>query len=81
MNTLKEHLENWNDFDGAAYSLGLSLGVFQENQSFQELKYVFWTNNPLGNMLHEMLEELVKTEILIKNEDDQYKWNNDQKEY
>lgn len=81
MKTLKEYLQNWNDFDGAMYYLGLSLGIFKQEQTFPELKDIFWTNNLVGNTLNEILENLVSAGILIENEDGQYKWNNNQKEY
>jgi hypothetical protein len=38
-------------------------------------KHVFWSNNPLGNALHAILDRLVEIEALELNDDVQYRWN------
>jgi len=42
-----------------------------------EAKWIFWTDNPIGNMLHSILEILVEAGVLEKNEDEQYRYNPD----
>jgi hypothetical protein len=76
---LHERLRDWTDFDRAEYELGAILGMFQENPrdsggAFRQFKWVFCSNNPLGNALHEMLEHLAKIGVLERN-DDGYRWN------
>lgn len=54
----------WSDWDGAEYELGVMLGIFnREAQPFQTVKHLFWTDNPVGNALHECLEKLVAAGI------------------
>ena len=77
---LKESLKEWKDWDIAAYQLGLCLGIFDENTEihcFQtNLKHIFWSNTILGNKLHELLQGLVKINVLEWNEDEcQFRWN------
>jgi len=82
-------MTEWNDWDGAAYVLGLSLGLFNKETHpyMRDLKHVFWTANPIGEALHKCLEELVRAGILLgTNADDddehdpecaslKFKWN------
>jgi len=77
LTTLQESLSDWTDFDGAAYILSLHLGIFNEAEHdfCTTVKWVFWSNNSLGNMLYDMLETMAKEGILEVNEDQQYRWN------
>ncbi len=72
----RDELKDWNDFDGAAYVLARALGIMDETVVFQtDAKHVFWSNNPLGNALNEMLEQLVVAGVLEKRDDHQYRWD------
>jgi hypothetical protein len=67
-------IEEWTDWDGAAFSLGVTLGFWSDTDvdplSFRvKNKHVFWTNNKLGNSLYEILNELVKVGVLEKREE------------
>ncbi len=75
--TLKVLLGEWTDWDGAAYSLGVSLGLIPDTQGRGAPKGVFWSNHPTGMMLYAMLDELVKHGVLEKRDepDFQYRWN------
>jgi hypothetical protein len=72
--TLKECFENERDFDVAMYELGAMLGFWPEVDwqnreswlQYNERKWIFWSNNPVGNHLSKMLEELVEMGALIK---------------
>lgn len=78
METLKEKLSEWTDIDYAAFCLAQRLGLMNLDVRFQlEAKHVFWTNNPVGNTLYSMLEQLAELEFLEYREepDLQYKWN------
>lgn len=47
------------DWDVASYGLALSLGVIPNGVEFSpDAKFVFWTNNPLGSTLHDILIKL-----------------------
>jgi len=78
---LKKKLAQWHDWDGAAYELGIALGIFDaEKHPFQtKTKHVFWTNNPVGNALHDCLNRLVSAGVLERQEPDsgdiQFRWN------
>ena len=69
-------LAKWTDWDGAAYVLGCSLGLF-EDQDFGQVKAVFWTDHRLGNGLHHALLALVSAGVLERREepDEQFRWN------
>jgi len=74
---LKDLLVDWTDIDVAAYQLALCLGLMSANINLGKAKHVFWSNNPIGNMLYRILEELVQEKILEKRDepDYQYRWN------
>ena len=76
MVTLKELLADWSDFDAAAHSLAQVLGIIPQGVPMRAHKNVYWSNNSLGNMLHEQLEKLASEGILEKREepDSQYRW-------
>ncbi|WP_212840146.1 hypothetical protein [Catellatospora sp. IY07-71] len=73
---LADALADWTWSDQAAYALGRTLGLFTD-ATFAQVKYVFWTDNDLGNGLHEALGALVHAGVLQQNpdEDDQYRWS------
>ncbi|MFI2736622.1 hypothetical protein [Streptomyces sp. NPDC018711] len=74
---LSEGLAGWTDWDGAAFVVGRSLGIFEESVTFTQVKSVFWTDNPLGNALHEVLLQLVAAGVLERREepDEQFLWS------
>ncbi|MFD5323518.1 hypothetical protein [Streptomyces sp. NPDC127092] len=73
-----KQLADWTDSDGAAYQLGKALGIFGEHERFASLKWVFWSENPVGRALHEILLQLVAAGILEQDEDeDQFRWAGD----
>ncbi|MEU9233502.1 hypothetical protein [Streptomyces subrutilus] len=45
--------------------------------TFRQVKSVFWTDNPLGNALHEVLLQLVAAGVLERREepDEQFLWS------
>lgn len=74
--SLKEKLKDWTDIDGAAFQLGIVMGVFPPDQDFQKVKYVFWTNNEFGHLCVMTLRWLDKIGILVSRDGgEQYKWN------
>ncbi|MGW3521064.1 hypothetical protein [Streptomyces hydrogenans] len=75
---LSEGLAGWTDGDGAAFMVGRSLGIFDESVTFTQVKGVFWTDNPLGNALHEVLLQLVTAGVLERRaepEDERFRWS------
>jgi hypothetical protein len=71
-------MAGWTDGDGAAFVVGRSLGIFDESVTFTQVKGVFWTDNPLGNALHEVLLQLVAAGVLERREepeDEQFRWS------
>jgi hypothetical protein len=71
-----EDLADWADWDVAAHLLGRSLGLFQGQDFRTDAKHVFWTDNPLGNGLHDALLALVRAEVLERRDepDEQFRW-------
>lgn len=60
-------------------ALAIALGLMTEETNYQvDAKYVFWSHNPIGNMLHDTLESLVRLGILETkeiNDENCYRWN------
>ena len=77
--SLPERLRDWLDWDSAAYWLAISLGLMKDEPGLFQgpAKHVFWSNNPVGNMLYAMLDQMVAVGILEKRDepDFQYRWN------
>jgi len=75
---LSADLADWTDWDVAQFALGRALGLFA-GRPFLKVKSVFWTDNPLGNALYDMLQALVRAGILEHRDapDDQFRWRAD----
>ena len=75
--SLAEDLADWEDWDGAAYLLGRSLGLFRDQNFQTDAKHVFWTDDDLGNGLHDALLALVRARLLDRREepDEQFRWH------
>lgn len=74
---LKIYLSEWTDIDISAWYLAIVLGILEDQNSFSNNKWVFWSENSLGNSLFKFLDDLVKIGVLLKRDepDFQYKWN------
>ena len=76
---LRDVLADWTDYDAAGFELGKILGVFPGNQLFGGVKRMFWVDGyPLGEMLVDILDRMAETGVLLKNEDQQYRWHPDE---
>ena len=65
-----EALADWTDHDGAQYELGQALGMFPPEATFQtDLKWVFWSDNAIGNFLTDGLTVLQHLGLLEFDED------------
>jgi hypothetical protein len=73
--SLAEDLDDWTDWDGAAYALGRTFGLFQD-ADFLRVKHIFWADNRLGDGLHDALIALVSAGVLARREepDEQFRW-------
>ena len=74
---LKELLKDWQDFDGAEHAIAVSLGLMPNDWRWvlENAKWVLWSNNPLGNMLSQMLKALVEQGVLEQNDEQQFRYN------
>ncbi|MFF3255757.1 hypothetical protein ACFYWP_33085 [Actinacidiphila glaucinigra] len=74
---LSKGLPDWTDWDRAAFVAGCSLGIFGDSEAFTRSKWVFWTDNPLGNALHEVLLHLAAAGVLERREepDERFRWS------
>ncbi|MBM0203407.1 hypothetical protein JNW90_09995 [Micromonospora sp. STR1s_5] len=72
---LAESMGEWTDADGAAYRLAVELGAIDPDIDFPRAKWIFWTDNPLGNGLHSALIALAAAGILESNDGDSFRWN------
>jgi hypothetical protein len=78
--TLKNSLTNWTDFDIAGFEFARCIGLIRSDVEFGRAKHVFWGANPAGEAIHRILfEELVKVGVLEVNPEDeiQVRWNSD----
>lgn len=80
--SFKDRLTGWLDWDCAAYELGVCLGLWIDfgapswEDPWHGLKWIFWTDNPLGNTLHNMLLNMVEVGILeSKDDNEHFRWN------
>jgi hypothetical protein len=76
--TLKNCLQDWTDIDGAQHQLAQSLGLMISEVRFAvEAKHVYWSNNPVGNALYDILIKLVEIKVLEYRDEpsDQVRWN------
>ncbi|MFI9106559.1 hypothetical protein ACIGXA_39290 [Streptomyces fildesensis] len=73
---LSEGLAGWTNWDGAAFVVGRSLGIFGESETFTQVKGVFWTDGPLGNALGEVLVQLAVVGVLERREvpGERFRW-------
>ena len=76
METLRLILADWTDFDASAHALAQCLGIVPAQLQIKEVKWVYWSENSLGTVLHSTLERLLELGVLEKREepDLQYRW-------
>jgi hypothetical protein len=74
--SLAGDLADWTDWDVAAFLLGRVLGLFAGQDFSAGAKGVFWTDNPIGNGLHDALLALAGAHVLEHREkpDEQFRW-------
>jgi hypothetical protein len=76
METLRLALADWTDFDASAHALAQCLGIIPSQLQMREVKWIYWSENCLGAVLHSTLERLFELGALEKREqpDLQYRW-------
>ncbi|QDT38507.1 hypothetical protein [Stratiformator vulcanicus] len=74
---LKDSLKEWVESDVAEFELAVLLGlVGPSGEEFRRRKWVWWSNNPIGNGLHAMLATLVEAKVLEYDEEsERYRFN------
>lgn len=84
MATLQQRLLDWTDIDLAAYELGAHMGLWREfgskpnSDPWNGVKWVMWSNNPVGNALYETIHAMIDQQVLDATEDkDQVRWHPD----
>lgn len=78
--TLKHSLANWTDVDTASYFVAVALGVAPapdgQLDSWGGKKWMFWSANPLGEGLYQVLEMLAANGVLEKDDAEmKFRWN------
>ena len=76
---LREDLAEWTDVDVAAHHLARHLGLLPFESAMRDFKCVYWSANPLGDLLVRTLDEYVSLGVLEKRDepDLQYRWSAD----
>lgn len=64
------------DYDGAGVELGKSLGAFPESTTLRDVKWVLWSDNPLGNRLVRLVTEVTERDprLFLDKEEQQVRW-------
>lgn len=82
MRALRERLADWVDADGAAYELGVVIGVIPKEfggtpgtDPWHGTKGIFWSANLLGDTLYRMLNQLSDAGVLENDDNQRYRWN------
>jgi multicopper oxidase len=70
---LKRLLTNWSDFDAAQRAIAICFGLMTADTPALNVKWVFWTDNPISRMLTQTLNALVESGVLETNEDEQFR--------
>ena len=63
METLKNYLKNWTDFDIAMHIIAVHLEMLDESERFIDNKGYYFTENKLSNTLSKIIDELIKLVI------------------
>jgi hypothetical protein len=64
-NSLEHYFSQPTDLDVAQFKLGAILGFWSINDNFRtDLKGIFYTDNPIGNNLYSILENLINIDVL-----------------
>ena len=74
---LKELLQDWTDFDRAQHALAVCLGLMPDDWEWvlQNAKWVFWSSNPTGEILGDLLNDLVDLGVVEKDEDGRFRYS------
>jgi hypothetical protein len=77
--TLRESLQDWTDIDVAAWRLAQVIGVIGSDKELRDIKWMFFSANPVGDALYRSLDELRMAGVLEKRDepDFQYRWRLD----
>ena len=77
----REQIAHWTDADLAQYALAVALGLMNPDRtSFAtDAKHVFWSANPIGDALLEILRRLTAAGVLQSRDepDVQFRWSPD----
>ena len=68
---LRIELAEWRDVDIALFLLGQSVGAFRSDLTLPDVKWVVWSDNPVGRALLSILETLATTGVLEYDKDEQ----------
>lgn len=77
MSSLADTLSDWTDIDVAAYQIAIALNLIPPPSpgdgpyGFGGRKHVFWTMNPLGNTLFQLIDQMVALGALEQHENDE----------
>lgn len=73
---LRETLQDWTDWDVAAFRLGRAVGLYEVEEMWSRAKGTMWTDNALGSALHDALLAFVEGGVLESRSepDEQFRW-------
>src|SRR5215475_4318201 len=75
---LKERLKDWTDADEVMHLMAAALGILPDDwrgYALPQVKWVFWTNNRLCNLLWGMVELLRDLGALEQDDNTMFRWN------
>jgi hypothetical protein len=78
MNKMESFFSEWVEPDFAQYFLACVLGMLEYEpslKSYYRHSHYFLSRSEMGDILYQLLEEMVASGILETNEYKQYRWN------
>ena len=72
--SLAAFLVDWTDMDVAAHDLARALGILPERSTMSDAKWVYWSNNLLGNKLVDLLDSLTAVGFLEKRNEPDFQY-------
>ena len=74
LQTYKDLMQNWYEWDIAMYFLAVSLGILPYDDNFGGKKGMFYTKNPMSETLSKLLFQLEEIGVLDTDEHGRYRW-------
>lgn len=78
---LKDLMLTWCDFDITLHYIASCLGIVDDftHDCFLKNKGLYWSNNSTNRYLTFILDSLIEQEYILQNDEELFKWNDNEK--